>query len=159
MQCHLEVLGLEDNGDLALDAQQIMAGSSGNLLLMERAEVDVIVQKLFRRARGQDKAHAASRFDRTSAEKHIAQLDRCLLNVEAGITRRVATRGDQFRATVERRVFETGRKRRRRSLKTFERSRSLMAVCSTVTGTELRLVASQSPWTFTTECLNSAGFC
>lgn len=106
MRGRLDVRELDDPGDLALDAQQMMAGSSGNPLLMERTEVDVTVQKLSRRARGHDKAQAALRFRRTSAEQRIAQVDRRLPNVEAAIARRVDTRGDLFKATVAGKLFD-----------------------------------------------------
>lgn len=106
MRGRLDVRELDDPGDLALDAQQMMAGSSGNPLLMERTEVDVTVQKLSRRARGHDKAQAALRFRRTSAEQRTAQVERRLPDVEAAIARRVDTRGDLFRATVAGEVFD-----------------------------------------------------
>ncbi|MGW9005132.1 hypothetical protein [Brevibacterium casei] len=100
MRGRLDVRELDDPGDLALDAQQMMAGSSGNPLLVERTEVDVTVQKLSRRARGHDKAQAALKFRRSSAEQRLGQIERILPAVEEALTRRIDTQGDRFRARV-----------------------------------------------------------
>lgn len=100
MRGRLDVRELDDPGDLALDAQQMMAGSSGNPLLVERTEVDVTVQKLSRRARGHDKAQAALKFRRSSAEQRLGQIKRILPAVEEALTRRIDTQGDRFRARV-----------------------------------------------------------
>lgn len=100
MRGRLDVRELDDPGDLALDAQQMMAGSSGNPLLVERTDVDVTVKKLSRRARGHEKAQAALRFRQSSAEQRIERVDRMLPEVEEALVRRVDTRGELFRAHV-----------------------------------------------------------
>lgn len=106
MRGRLDVRELDDPGDLALDAQQMMAGSSGNPLLVERTELDVTVQKLSRRARGHDKAQAALKYRRSSAEQRLEQVGKRLPDVEAAIARRIDTRGDAFQATVAGRRYE-----------------------------------------------------
>lgn len=100
MRGRLDVRELDDPGDLALDAQQMMAGSSGNPLLIERTDVDVTVKKLSRRARGHEKSQAALRFRQRTAEQRIEQVDRMLPAVEEALARRVDTRGELFRARV-----------------------------------------------------------
>ncbi|WP_186293139.1 helicase-related protein [Brevibacterium aurantiacum] len=100
MRGRLDVRELDDPGDLALDAQQMMAGSSGNPLLVERTEVDVTLQKLSRRARGHDKAQAALKFRRNSAEQRLGQIEHMLPAVEEALTRRIDTQGDRFRARI-----------------------------------------------------------
>ncbi|WP_233430386.1 MULTISPECIES: helicase-related protein [Brevibacterium] len=94
MRGRLDVRELDDPGDLALDAQQMMAGSSGNPLLVERTELDVTVQKLSRRARGHEKAQSALKYRKTSAEQRIAHVDQALPQLEEAIARRRDTQGD-----------------------------------------------------------------
>lgn len=106
MRGRLDVRELDDPGDLALDAQQLMAASSGNPLLVERTELDVTVQKLSRRARGHDKAQSALKYRKTSAEQRLAHIDRVLPGLEEGIARRQDTRGDLFRARVAGRTYD-----------------------------------------------------
>lgn len=106
MRGRLDVRELDDPGDLALDAQQLMAASSGNPLLVERTELDVTVQKLSRRARGHDKAQSALKHRKNSAEQRVAHIARVLPDLEDGISRRVDTHGDQFRARVAGRYYD-----------------------------------------------------
>lgn len=106
MRGRLDVRELDDPGDLALDAQQLMAASSGNPLLMERTELDVTVQKLSRRSRGYERAQAALRYRQASAQQRLDHLQRVLPHVEAALQRRVETRGDLFQARVDGRVYD-----------------------------------------------------
>lgn len=106
MRGRLDVRELDDPGDLALDAQQLMAASSGNPLLVERTELDVTVQKLSRRARGHEKAQGALRYRKNSAEQRIAHVDKALPDIEDAITRRRDTHGDMFRAHVAGTVYD-----------------------------------------------------
>lgn len=106
MRGRLDVRELDDPGDLALDAQQLMAASSGNPLLVERTELDVTVQKLSRRARGHEKSQSALKYRKRSAEQRIAHVDRALPQLEEAIARRVDTHGDLFRAQVGNTVYD-----------------------------------------------------
>ena len=106
MRGRMDVRELDDPGDLALDAQQLMAGSSGNPLMVERTELDVTVQKLSRRARGHEKAQSALKYRKATAEQRIAHVDAALPRLEEAIARRVDTQGELFRAKVGSTVYE-----------------------------------------------------
>src|SRR5699024_6604077 len=106
MRGRLDVRELDDPGDMALDAQQLMAASSGNPLLMERTELDVTVQKLARRSRGHDRAQEGLKFRKAAAEQRRMYLNKALPTVEAAVARRVDTRGEAFKARSEEHTSE-----------------------------------------------------
>lgn len=122
MRGRLDVRELDDPGDMALDAQQLMAASSGNPLLMERTELDVTVQKLARRSRGHDRAQEGLKFRKAAAEQRRMYLNKALPTVEAAVARRVDTRGEAFKATIDGRVYDERKKASRAIYELMSRS-------------------------------------
>lgn len=100
MRSDFDVRDLEDPGDLAIDAQQLMAAASGNPLVMRKVELDTQVQKLSRRERGHERGQSALRFRKAQAEKNIAHLEKELPKVDAAVERLVDTTGEKFHASI-----------------------------------------------------------
>lgn len=105
MRSSFDARELDDPGDLALDAQQLMAAASGNPLVMRRVEVDTQVQKLSRRERGFKRGQAALQHRARMATTRLAALKEQLPAVEAAAARAVDTTGDAFSARVGGRTF------------------------------------------------------
>ena len=100
MRGRIDVREMEDPGDMALDAQQLMAAASGNPLLLEKVELETAVNKLERRSRGHDRQQSVLRGRAKDAEKTIAYVDNELPRVRKLAEKSVETKGDKFSATV-----------------------------------------------------------
>lgn len=106
MRGQIDVRELEDPGDMALDAQQLMAASSGNPLLLEKVELETEVNKLDRRRRGHDRAQFALRGRHETAEREAAYVEDRLPKIQQLIGAATETKGDKFTATVNGRLYD-----------------------------------------------------
>ena len=104
-----EVAGREvdDIGEQALSYAEVKALASGNPLLLEKAGVDNEVARLsrLRRSHHQDQARL-SRVAET-ADTRASHLRAVVAQCDEAIARRVPTRGDQFRMSVEGDTFRS----------------------------------------------------
>jgi hypothetical protein len=97
----LDIREIEDVGDLALNAAQIKAATSGNPLVMEKIEADAARTKLERLKRAQDKGQSTLAWTRAAAETSITKAEGQLPALQAAIPRITPTAGDAFAARVE----------------------------------------------------------
>jgi hypothetical protein len=98
---------VDDIGEQALSYAEVKALASGNPLLLERAGVDNEVARLtrLRRSHHQDQARL-SRVAETGVTR-ASHLRAVVAQCDEAIARRVPTRGDQFRMSVECQTFRT----------------------------------------------------
>ena len=106
MRGKIDVRELEDPGDMALDAQQLMAASSGNPLLVEKVELETEVNKLDRRRRGHDRAQFALRGRHETAQREAAYVEDQLPRIRQLIEASTDTKGDKFSAQVSGRLYD-----------------------------------------------------
>ena len=97
----LDVREIEDVGDLALNAAQIKAATSGNPLVMEKIEADAARTKLERLKRAHEKGQSALGWTRASAAATIAAAESKLPAVRDAVRRITATSGEDFSATID----------------------------------------------------------
>lgn len=97
----LDIREIEDVGDLALNAAQIKAATSGNPLVMEKIEADAARTKLERLKRAHDKGQSALAWTRAAAESSVAKAESKLPAVQAALPRITPTAGDAFAATID----------------------------------------------------------
>ena len=97
---------VDDIADTALTYAEVKALATGNPLIMEKAAVDAEVARLTRLQR----AHADEQHRLRSALEAAQRYEASLLHkahcLQQAITRRVDTRGDAFRMTINGRVFD-----------------------------------------------------
>ncbi|MFK4298577.1 N12 class adenine-specific DNA methylase [Arthrobacter sp. GAS37] len=97
----LDVREIEDVGDLALNAAQIKAATSGNPLVMEKIEADAARTKLERLKRAHEKAQSTLAWSRASAEATITVAESKLPAVRSAVERVTPTAGEDFTATID----------------------------------------------------------
>jgi N12 class adenine-specific DNA methylase len=97
----LDIREIEDVGDLALNAAQIKAATSGNPLVMEKIEADAARTKLERLKRAHDKGQSTLAWTRAAAETSITKAEGQLPALQAAIPRITPTAGDAFAARVD----------------------------------------------------------
>lgn len=97
----LDIREIEDVGDLALNAAQIKAATSGNPLVMEKIEADAARTKLERLKRAHDKGQSTLAWTRAAAETSVAKAESKLPAVQAALPRITPTAGDAFAATID----------------------------------------------------------
>lgn len=97
----LDVREIEDVGDLALNAAQIKAATSGNPLVMEKIEADTALTKLERRRRAFERNKSSLSWQKAGALKTIELAQRKLPAVRAGAETVVPTAGEAFQATIQ----------------------------------------------------------
>lgn len=102
----LDIREIEDVGDLALNAAQIKAATSGNPLVMEKIEADAARTKLERLKRAHEKGQHALGWTRASAEASITAAEAKLPAVRDAVQRITPTGGEDFRATVDGRTYD-----------------------------------------------------
>jgi N12 class adenine-specific DNA methylase len=97
----LDIREIEDVGDLALNAAQIKAATSGNPLVMEKIEADAARTKLERLKRAHDKGQSTLAWTRVAAETSVAKAKSKLPAVQAALAGITPTAGDAFAATID----------------------------------------------------------
>ncbi|WP_258060940.1 DEAD/DEAH box helicase family protein [Arthrobacter sp. 4R501] len=97
----LDIREIEDVGDLALNAAQIKAATSGNPLVMEKIEADAARTKLERLKRAHDKGQSTLAWTRAAAETSVAKAESKLPAVQAALPRITSTAGDAFAAAID----------------------------------------------------------
>ena len=97
----LDIREIEDVGDLALNAAQIKAATSGNPLVMEKIEAEAAKNKLERLKRAHDKGQSTLAWTRAAAESSVAKTESKLPAVQAALPRITPTAGDAFAATID----------------------------------------------------------
>jgi len=100
MRGKLDVREIDDIGDAALTADEAAALADGNELLIDHYQAEAEVSRLERLERAHDNDHRANRFKISEAGKTITRAERGIAAVDAAIARRVDTRKDAFRMTV-----------------------------------------------------------
>jgi N12 class adenine-specific DNA methylase len=103
----LDVRELEDVGDLALNAAQIKAATSGNPLVMEKIEADAARTKLERLKRAFEKNQSSLNWSRSSAQSTIAMAEKKLPAVLAAVPTIRPTQGDAFTMRFGNRTVDT----------------------------------------------------
>jgi len=101
----LDIREIEDVGDLALNAAQIKAATSGNPLVMEKIEADAARTKLERLKRAHEKGQSSLAWTRSSAQASIARAESALPAVQAALPLITSTAGDAFSATIDGRSY------------------------------------------------------
>ncbi|MFK4637136.1 helicase [Paenarthrobacter histidinolovorans] len=101
----LDIREIEDVGDLALNAAQIKAATSGNPLVMEKIEADAARTKLERLKRAHEKGQNALQWSRASAETALTVAQDKLPAVQAAVQRTTSTAGEDFTATIDGRAY------------------------------------------------------
>lgn len=101
----LDIREIEDVGDLALNAAQIKAATSGNPFVMEKIEADAAKTKLERLKRAHDKGQSTLAWTKVSAQTAIDKAETQLPALAAAIPRIVSTAGEDFTATVDGREY------------------------------------------------------
>lgn len=96
----LDIRELEDVGDLALNAAQIKAATSGNPLVMEKIEADAARTKVERLKRAHEKGQASLAWTRAGAERTLSQAMTKLPAVLEAIPHVIPTQGEAFRITI-----------------------------------------------------------
>lgn len=109
MKGRIDVRELDDPGDMALDAQELMAASSGNPLLLEKVELDTEVSKLERRARAHDRQEQVLASRHLSASNERAFASEAAAEVASLAARSTETKGEKFRADVAGRSYTSRR--------------------------------------------------
>lgn len=97
----LDIREIEDVGDLALNAAQIKAATSGNPLVMEKIEADAARTKLERLKRAHEKGQSALAWTKASAQSALAKAESTLPAVQAALPKITPTAGEAFSATIE----------------------------------------------------------
>ncbi|MBO1269517.1 helicase [Arthrobacter cavernae] len=100
----LDIREIEDVGDLALNAAQIKAATSGNPLVMEKIEADAARTKLERLKRAHDKGQSTLAWTKSAAHSSITKAEDQLPALQAAIPRITSTAGENFTATIDGRV-------------------------------------------------------
>ncbi|WP_104111866.1 helicase-related protein [Arthrobacter sp. N199823] len=95
----LDIRELEDVGDLALNAAQIKAATSGNPLVMEKIEADAARTKLERLKRAFEKNQSSLTWSRGSAVTSMGMAEKKLPAVLAAIPTVRSTQGEGFTMT------------------------------------------------------------
>jgi hypothetical protein len=102
----LDIREIEDVGDLALNAAQIKAATSGNPLVMEKIEADTARTKLERLKRAHEKGQNSLEWTRASAEASIAAAGTKLPALKEAIARITPTAGEGSTAVIDGRRHE-----------------------------------------------------
>jgi N12 class adenine-specific DNA methylase len=102
----LDIREIEDVGDLALNAAQIKAATSGNPLVMEKIEADAARTKLERLKRAHEKGQSTLAWTRASAEATIAAAESKLPAVRDAVERVTPTAGEDFTAEINGRTYD-----------------------------------------------------
>ncbi|MGM7774499.1 helicase-related protein [Arthrobacter sp. KNU-44] len=97
----LDIREIEDVGDLALNAAQIKAATSGNPLVMEKIEADAARTKLERLKRAHEKGQSTLAWTRVAAETSITKAESRLPAVQAALPRITPTAGEAFTASID----------------------------------------------------------
>lgn len=103
----LDVRELEDVGDLALNAAQIKAATSGNPLVMEKIEADTARTKLERLKRAFEKNQTALSWTKVSAQSTIDMAEKKLPAVQAAIPTVKPTNGESFAMAFDNKTVDT----------------------------------------------------
>ncbi|MDF1480333.1 helicase [Leifsonia sp. H3M29-4] len=106
MRGRLDVREMEDIGDTALSAAEAKALSSGNPLLLEKANADNDLSRLERLQRAHERNLVNLGHTRTAAAAKIEVNVRDIEQLHAALTRAVDTTGDAFRMTVDGRQYD-----------------------------------------------------
>jgi len=101
MRGRLDVREIEDIGDAALSYNEVKALATGNPLLMEKAEADAVLTKLWRAERAYQRNQDALARTAASSEQRIGTLTTLCEQIADAITRRTDTRGDAFTMTID----------------------------------------------------------
>ncbi|UYY83667.1 DEAD/DEAH box helicase family protein (plasmid) [Arthrobacter sp. YA7-1] len=101
----LDIREIEDVGDLALNAAQIKAATSGNPLVMEKIEADAARTKLERLKRAHEKGQSTLAWTRGAAETSITKAESKLPAVQAALPRIIPTAGEAFAASIDGRNY------------------------------------------------------
>lgn len=97
----LDLREIEDVGDLALNAAQIKAATSGNPLVMEKIEADTARTKLERLKRAYEKSQSSLDWSRGSAEATIGAAEAKLPALKEAIGKITSTAGEDFSAVID----------------------------------------------------------
>ncbi|WP_432246275.1 helicase (plasmid) [Arthrobacter sp. G.S.26] len=97
----LDIREIEDVGDLALNAAQIKAATSGNPLVMEKIEADAERTKLERLKRAHEKGQSTLGWTRAATQSAIDKAENALPAVQAAIPRITSTAGDNFTVGID----------------------------------------------------------
>lgn len=97
----LDIREIEDVGDLALNAAQIKASTSGNPLVMDKIEADAARTKLERLKRAHEKGQSTLSWTRAAAETSITKAESKLPALQAALPRITPTAGEAFTATID----------------------------------------------------------
>ena len=100
MRGRFDVRTMEDIGDTALSYAEVTAITTGNPLLLEKAEADVELTKLERAERSHRYAQETLRFTISQHEAGIERETGWITRLDAAVERRVSTAGDKFAMTV-----------------------------------------------------------
>lgn len=101
----LDIREIEDVGDLALNAAQIKAATSGNPLVMEKIEADAERTKLERLKRAHEKGQSTLGWTKASAQASIAKAEAALPAVQAALPLITSTAGETFSASIDGRAY------------------------------------------------------
>lgn len=96
MRSTIDVRELEDPGDEVIDAQQLMAASSGDPLMLERVEAEDEVNRLERLERGHKRSQNAMKSRLLVEQTRHQHLSENLPKLEAVVGNNVETKGDKF---------------------------------------------------------------
>jgi len=106
MKGKLDSREIEDIGDTAMSAAEAKALSSGNPLILEKANADADLQKLQRLERAYHRSQSALATARAAARRHIETATPQLAEVQAAATRSQDISGDAFRVTIGDRTYD-----------------------------------------------------
>ncbi len=101
MRGRLDVREIEDIGDAALSYSEIKAIATGNPLLLEKAENDAAVAKLWRAERVHHRNQDALASTIAGCEKRVGALTTLSEQLATAIDRRIDTRGDTFAMVID----------------------------------------------------------
>jgi hypothetical protein len=100
MRGKFDVRTIEDIGDMALSYAEVTAITTGNPLLLEKAEADVELTKLERAERSHRYAQDMLRFTINGHEAGIERETGWIARIDTALGQRVPTAGDRFAMTV-----------------------------------------------------------
>ena len=101
----MDVREIEDIGDSALSYNEVKALSTGNPLLLDKAQADADLTRLERLERSHAQGRSRLRQLAASHEQKIPQLQAQLAALDTALAHRRDTRGDRFAMTVAGRRF------------------------------------------------------
>jgi len=107
MRGSLDSREVEDIGDTAMSAAEAKAISSGNPLLLEKANADNELARLQRLERAYHRNLANLGFSRTSSTQRLQLLDTQIRQLEAAAPRALETAGEAFRMRVGNTEFDS----------------------------------------------------